>query len=128
MDTVKLCAVGILVTVISVVLQRWNPQFELPLKLSSAILFIGLVLSLAVPLISYVSGLMRETAASPYATLVMRALGVAVLSETVGGICRECKETSVASYVEMAGRLEILILCLPLMEEIMETVKGLLSL
>ena len=128
MDTVKLCAVGILVTVVSVVLQRWNPQFELPLKLSSAILFIGLVLSLAVPLVTYVSGLMHETAASPYATLVMRALGVAVISETVGGICRECKETSVASYIEMAGRLEILILCLPLIEEILEHVKGLLSL
>jgi stage III sporulation protein AD len=128
MDTVKLCAVGILVTVVSVVLQRWNPQFELPLKLSSAILFIGLVLSLAVPLVTYVSGLMHETAASSYATLVMRALGVAVLSETVGGICRECKETSVASYIEMAGRLEILILCLPLIEEILEHVKGLLSL
>lgn len=128
MDTIKLCAVGILVTVVSVVLQRWNPQFELPLKLSSAILFIGLVLSLAVPLVTYVSGLMHETAASSYATLVMRALGVAVLSETVGGICRECKETSVASYIEMAGRLEILILCLPLIEEILEHVKGLLSL
>ena len=128
MDTVRLCAVGILVAVISVVLHKWNPQFELPIKLSVAAVFIGLVLSLAAPLVTYVSGLLRESAASPYATLVMRALGVAVLTETVGGICRECKEASVASYLEMAGRLEILILCLPLMEEILESVKGLLSL
>ena len=128
MDTVKLCAVGILITVISVVLEKWNPQFELPVKLSAAVICIGIVLSLALPLITYVSGLLRESAASPYATLVMRALGVAVLTETVGGICRECKETTVASYLEMAGRLEILVLCLPLMEEILQSVKGLLSL
>ena len=128
MDTVKLCAVGILVTVISVVLQRWNPQFELPVKLSSAILFMGAVLLLAMPLVSYVFGLLEESAASPYATIVMRALGVAVVSETVAGICRESKEASVASYIEMAGRLEILILCLPLMEEILQSVKGLISL
>ena len=66
------------------------------------------VLLLAMPLVSYVFGLLGESAASPYATLVMRALGVAVVSETVAGICRESKEASVASYIEMAGRLEIL--------------------
>lgn len=128
MDTVKLCAAGLVVTLVLALIRTWNPSFDLPMKLSAAVLFVGLLLSLASPLISYAKGLMESTAAAPYAEILLRALGVAVLTETVGSICRECKEGAVASYLEIAGRLEILILCLPLMEEILESVKGLLSL
>ena len=128
MDTVRLCAAGLVVTLVLVLLRGWSPSFELPMKLSAAVLFVGLLLGLAVPLVSYVRRLLESSAASPYAELLLRALGVAVLTETVSGICRECKEPGVASYLEMAGRIEILILCLPLMEEILEGVKGLLSL
>jgi len=128
MDTARLCAAGLCVTLILVLLRTWNPSFELPMKLSAAILFVGLLLGLSRPLISYISSLLSSSAAAPYAEILLRALGVAILTETVSGICRECKETSVASYLEIAGRLEILILCLPLMEEILESVKGLLSL
>lgn len=128
MDTARLCAAGLCVTLVLVLLRSWNPSFELPMKLSAAILFVGLLLGLSRPLISYVSSLLSSSAAAPYAEILLRALGVAILTETVSGICRECKETSVASYLEIAGRLEILILCLPLMEEILESVKGLLSL
>lgn len=128
MDTVKICAAGLTVTLILALLRGWNPSFEFPMKLSAALLFVGLLVGLARPLISYVSALLESSAAAPYAEILMRTLGVAILTETAGGICRECKEPSVASYLEMAGRLEILILCLPLMEDILESVKGLLSL
>jgi len=128
MDTLRLCAAGLAVTLLLVLLRQWNPAFELPMKLSAAILFVGLLASLARPLVSYVKEMMGATAAAPYVEVLLRALGVAVLTETVGGICRECKEGAVASYLEIAGRLEILILCLPLMEEILECVKGLLAL
>lgn len=128
MDTAEICAAGIAVTLLMALMRQWNPGFDLPMKLSAAILFITVLLGLASPLLSYVRGLMEATAIKPYAELLLRALGVALLSEIAGGICRECKETTVGSFVEMAGRLEILILCLPLMEEILESVKGLLSL
>lgn len=128
MDAAEICAAGIAVTLLLALLRQWNPAFDLPMKLAAAILFISVLLGLAAPLFSYVRSLLEMTAVKPYAELLFRALGVALLCEIAGGICRECKETTVGTFVEMAGRLEILILCLPLMEEILESVKGLLSL
>ena len=128
MDTAEICAAGIAVTLLLALMRQWNPSFDLPMKLSAAILFITVLLGLASPLLAYVRGLMEATAIKPYAEVLLRALGVSILCEIAGGICRECKESTVGSFVEMAGRLEILILCLPLMEEILESVKGLLSL
>ncbi len=128
MSSTEICAVGLAVTLILALVRGWNPAFDVPMKLATAILFVSLLLSLASPLFTYLRRLMETTAAKPYAEILLRALGVAVLTEVAGGICRECKEGTVGGFVEMAGRLEILILCLPLMEEILESVRGLLSL
>lgn len=127
MDTVKICALGILVTVILVVVRQWNPSFDLPMKLAVALLFSGILFGIARPLIAYFRSMIDETAAAPYSTILMGALGVAVLTETIGTICRECRENAVAGYVELAGRLEILLLSLPLIEEILKSVRGMLG-
>ncbi len=128
MDTVKLCALSLLVTLILVVVKQWNPSFELPLKLAVTLLFSSLLFGMAMPLIRYCKRLIEGSAAASHMGLLMAALGVAVLSETAGAICRECKEATVASYIETAGRLEILVLCLPLVEEILGAVRGLMAL
>lgn len=128
MDTVKLCAAALLITVILMVVKQWNPSFELPMKLSVVVVFSGLVFGMAMPLIRYCRSLIEESTAAPYLGILMTALGVAVICETVGTVCRECRENTVAGYIELAGRLEILVLCLPLMEEILESVRGLLTL
>ena len=128
MDTAEICAAGIAVTLLLALLRLWNPSFDLPMKLAAAILFLTVLLGLASPLFGYVRGLMEATALKPYAALLFRALGISLLCEIAGGICRECRENAVGGFVEMAGRLEILLLCLPLMEEILESVKGLLRL
>lgn len=127
MDTVKICALGILVTVILAVVRQWNPSFDLPMKLAAALLFAGILFGIARPLIAYFRSMIGETAAAPYSTILMGALGVAVLTETIGTICRECRENAVAGYVELAGRLEILLLSLPLIEEILKSVRGMLG-
>ena len=128
MDAAEICAMGLAVTLILVVVRGGNPAFDLPMKRATVILFASLLLSLASPLFTYLQRLMETTAVKPYAEILLRALGVAALTEVAGGICRECKEGTVGIFVELAGRLEILILCLPLMEEILESVRGLLSL
>lgn len=128
MDSAEICAAGIAVTLLLALMRQWNPTFDLPMKLSAAILFISVLLGLASPLLTYLRGLLEATAVKPYAEILLRALGVALLCEIAGGICRECRESTVGTFVEMAGRLEILILCLPLMEEILESVKELLTL
>ena len=53
-----------------------------------------------------------------YTSTVMRALGIAIIAQMTSEICRDCGENSTASGVELAGKIEIFILCLPLISEI----------
>ena len=59
--------------------------------------------------------------------ILLRSLGLAFATELCAGICRDSGETALAAWVETAGRLEILVLALPLVRAVADTVAGLLS-
>ena len=64
----------------------------------------------------------------PNAEFLLKALGIAVLTQCCAELCRESGESGVANGVELAGKVEILLLALPLIAEILSTARELLSL
>lgn len=53
-------------------------------------------------------------------SVVIRALGVTYLTSTAGEICRSAGESSVGNTIEAAGRVEIILLCIPLFRELLD--------
>ena len=54
--------------------------------------------------------------------VVLRALGIAWMASAAGEICRGAGEGQLASWLETAGRAELLVLLLPLLRQLMEGV------
>ena len=55
-----------------------------------------------------------------------KTIGVALLCETVGDVCRDLGETACASRVELCGKLEVLALALPLVSRLLSDLRELL--
>jgi stage III sporulation protein AD len=55
-------------------------------------------------------------------------MGIALLTQFCADVCRESGESGAASTVELTGKMEILLLCLPLLDEILSAARELLSL
>ena len=125
MDTWKICGLAILCVVAFSVVRQWGRDFEVPMKLAAAAVFLGILLGMMRPLVAWLRQMMDAGAVSEYAELLLGALGIAMATGVCADLCRECREPTVASYVEMAGRLEILLLCVPLIREILESVGAL---
>ena len=126
MEIWKLCAAALLATVVFCFARFWNPSFDIALKLSSAVFFLGAILYAARPLVETLVSMTEGSAMAEHAGVLLSAIGIAILTQTVSEICRDCKEGTVAGYVELAGRIEILLLCLPLLAEIHDVVEDLL--
>ena len=122
MDTWKICGLALLCLVSFSVVRQWGRDFEVPMKLAAAVVFLGILLGMAIPLISWIREMLSVSAVSEYAELLLGALGIAVVTGVCADLCRDCREPTVASYVETAGRLEILILSIPLIREILDAV------
>ena len=65
---------------------------------------------------------------SDYAEVVFKGLGAALVTHICSAICRETGRSSLADGVEFAGKIEILLLSLPLVRELLSTVSELMSL
>lgn len=122
MDTWKICGMALICLVAFAVVRQWGRDFEVPMKLAAAVVFLGILLGMAIPLLTWIREMLSVGAVSEYAELLLGALGIAVVTGVCADLCRECREPTVASYVEMAGRLEILILSIPLIKEILAAI------
>ena len=127
MDSAKICLAGVAVVSTAVILKKWNADFLPLLRLAATVLFAGTILAMAAPLVSYLQQLTETAGIAPYAAFLLKALGIAVLTQICADICRDAGESGVGAGVELAGKIEILILCLPLMNEIISTAKALFT-
>lgn len=126
-DTMKICAIALLASLCFSVVRRVYSGFDVPLKVTASVVFFGLVLGLASPLFSYISELVSSSELGEWQGVLFGAFGVALMSHTTAELCRDCGENSVAGFAELAGKVEILLLCLPLVKALLEEVENLVG-
>ena len=69
----------------------------------------------------------QTEARAKLAELLCKSLGIALIAEIVSGICRDLGDGGLSVLVETAGKLVILGMALPVLEELIRVVDGLLS-
>lgn len=127
MDSAKICLFALICVGIAVLIKTWRADFLPLVRLCAAILLAGLAVTLSSPTIAYLQKLTGMTGLSSYAALPIKALGILLLTEVTASLCRDAGESGIAAGVEMAGKLEILLLCLPLLDELLTCAQELLS-
>lgn len=113
--------------VLALLVKQWKSDFLPFVRLAVAIGFAILVITSAAPIVEYIEELIGNTAASEYVTILLKALGVAVLTQCCCEICKECGENGIATGVELVGKIELLLLALPLIHNILSLAKELFS-
>ncbi len=129
MDSLKLGGVALVALIALLVLRQLRPEWAPLLRLSTTVLLLGSILSMAALVLNYVGDLAEGTGAldGDGWTILLKTMGIGFLTETAASICRDSGEATLGSWVEMAGRLEILLLALPLIRTVLDTVAALLG-
>ena len=125
--TVKVCFFAILCTVVGVVIKHIRPEFSPFVRIAGSVAVSMLALSIILPIITYLRSLFDSVSFGEYGGIVVKALGIAALTQICADICRDSGEGSAASGVELIGKLEIVVLCLPLIEDVLSTVKEVMA-
>lgn len=59
-------------------------------------------------------------------TPVLKTVGIAIVTKLSAEVCRDAKENSIASFVELAGAAAAILLAIPLLKMVLELIGGLL--
>ena len=111
------------------ILRAYKPEWAPFLRMAVTVVALGLTVALASTVLDYVTDLTASTGALEGEgwSLLLKALGVAFLTETASSVCRDSGETGLATWVETAGKLEILLLSFPLIRTVMDAVTEILG-
>ena len=116
---IKICAISLLSGLIFLIVDKMSSALSFSVKLSALILLGGAIMLMIEPVVSKIyefSSLSDKI--GEYTDIILKVLGVALLSHISADVCRDCKDSSAANAVILAAKIEILILCLPLVEKI----------
>ena len=126
-ESLKICALGIVFAVICVLIKSYRGEFLVPTRIASIILIFGAITVLISPVLKYLNNLMGQTMPLEYMEIILKTLAIAYMTQISSELCRECGENSIAFGVETVGKIEIIILSLPLIDNIISMSKEFLQ-
>ena len=125
MEMAGLAAFGLTGTFLALVLKKENPQFALLTALATGVLlFLQICSPLGESLGRFVGWQMAEQAgvAEGYFGIVLKVIGIAYLSQFASQICADAGEGAVAAKIELAGKVLIMAISIPVLTEVLHVV------
>ena len=127
MGIFQIIAVGILAAVIGITIKKQSPEIALLITITASVLIFLMVLPMlteAVHIVTYLGELADGQAA--YVGLALRVIGVAYMVELGASVCNDAGETAIAAKIDLAGRVIILVMAMPIIIDILRIITGLL--
>ncbi|MDQ5983674.1 MAG: hypothetical protein RUMPE_00698 [Eubacteriales bacterium SKADARSKE-1] len=123
MNIIGLIGIALVAAILSVMLKKYTPEYAIVLSILTSIFLFGIILSNVTLAIDKVKNLIT-LAGMPmeYAMILFKALGICFLAQFSADSCNDAGETALASKIEFVAKIIIIILSLPLFEEVIKMV------
>lgn len=128
MNMIGIAGIALVTAVIAVMLRRYHQEYAIVVSITAGVLILFQILANILPAIRQISTLLSSAGLSnEYALILFKALGLCFLAQFAADSCRDAGEGALASKVELAGKLAIVVLSLPLFEKIASTALALIG-
>ena len=127
MSAFQIAGVALLAVIVLALLRELRPTLLPSLRLCASVVLIGAGIALLAPIVTQIRGLLAASDAGELGGIVMRALGIAMISELAASFCEDMGEQTIARCVSTFGKWEILVLCIPLVDKVLQLAKELLQ-
>lgn len=124
---IKVIGIAFLGISSAIILKSILPTLSYLTSCVCAIIIFGICISESQGFIQYYYLLCERTGYSTYLGIMLKGLGIAVLTQIGGDICNDCGEKGLGSGIEFAGKIEILVISLPLVESLIELSENILT-
>ena len=118
-EMVAVGGLAVIAAFLAVVLKPQRPELALALTLLAGIGVTAAVLARVVPVLQTAQSLLDQAALSgETGKLLFKSLGICLLTQLTADVCRDAGENGLAAKTELAGKVTMLALALPLFEQV----------
>ena len=127
MDIVKIIGVGITSLIIIIILKQYKPEFTVYVSLVAGTIIIFMVLDKLYGIVNILTNLVDKTGVeSRFLKILLKITGIAILTEFAVSICKDSGETAIASKIDLAGKVIIISISIPIITALLELIIGIL--
>lgn len=127
MEIIQIVGLGIIATVLILVIKETKPLFAFLIATSTGILIFLYLIGKIGGIIEVLEDLADKSGIEMiYLKTLLKIIGIAYIAEFGAQIVRDAGQESIASKIEMAGKIFIMVLAIPIISIIVETVIKLL--
>ncbi|MEG6585628.1 stage III sporulation protein AD [Dendrosporobacter sp. 1207_IL3150] len=123
MEIIQIVGLGFVVTLLILIIRRERPELAVQLSLTLATIIFLLVLNK----VNVVLNLFRDLAEKAnishmYLNTILKIIGIAYITEFGAQVCRDAGEGAVASKIEFAGKVLVMVMAIPIIALVLDTI------
>lgn len=123
MEIIQIIGLGFVVMLLILVVKQQRPEFAVQLSITLAVVIFLLVLSK----INLVLDLFNDLAAKAdinqmYLNTILKIIGIAYITDFGAQVCRDAGESAVAGKIEFAGKIMVMIMAVPIIALVLDTI------
>jgi stage III sporulation protein AD len=123
----QIAAFGIISAVLILILKKDRPEYALQIGIVSGVIILFLIVGRISGIIAFIEKLAGDyNIDTEYIGIVIKIICIAYISEFGVQICKDAGENAVAGKMELAGKIIIATLALPVMGALIETLVSIL--
>lgn len=128
MDIIKISVLGIAGIVLGLFLKESKPEYSLYLSVAICLLMVGFSVTKLRMLFDNFRQLQQYIPInSQYISTLLKIIGVAYLGQFSAGICKDAGYSSMAGQIEIFCKLSIMVISIPILLALLETISSFLS-
>lgn len=123
MDILKIVMVGILAAVLAVILREERPEIAVVVSLvTGLVIFVFLITKLnsVITILKYFAS--KANIDVLYFSTILKVIAIAYITEFGAQICRDAGEGTIASKIELAGKVLIMVVAIPILAALLDVI------
>jgi stage III sporulation protein AD len=127
-EVFAILGVGMIAAMLAVMLRQHRPEFAMLVSLAAGVFILLRLIGHIEPVVAEVQTILSSASIpGEYAAVLLRALGICFLTQIATDTCKDAGESAIAVKVELAGKLSVLAVSLPLFREVLAVVARLIN-
>lgn len=123
MDIIKIIGIGIISLIIIIIIKQYRPEFALYVSIIAGIIMFLIITDKLSGIINLLTNISNKTNFnSEFLKILIKITGIAILTEFAISVCKDSGEVAIANKIDLASKVIIISISIPIISSLLETV------
>lgn len=124
----KIALIGITGAVLAMITKQFKPEYSTLVLFALCLFLVGYLTSGLGEVLNFIQTLQKKIPVSTtYIKILFKLLAIAYICQIASNLCEDLGYRSISFQIETIGKLSILLLSIPIIQSLLETVEHLLG-